>query len=215
MDDNKKGALALLAGALGGTVTMLLHPTMHHVASSAELEPIARLGAAVHALALVSVPLSFLGSLALTRLLNGPDRLAVAAIVAYGYATVAVLTAALTSGFIVPDLARQALGATPEEKSHWNQLLELCHRFNQAFAQVFTISASIAIALWSAAMLKRALFPKWIAACGLVIGVASAALVASGHIRLDVHGEGAVVFAQSAWFVAVALVLLQQSSSSE
>jgi hypothetical protein len=109
MNDDRLGAIALIAGAAGGLVTMLLHPTGRDLFAPGHLAPAAFLAASVHALAIASMPVSFLGALALSRRVESPLRLAVAALVVYAFALAAAMMAAIVSGFVGPGLAREMI----------------------------------------------------------------------------------------------------------
>jgi hypothetical protein len=203
--DEQKGGIALVAGAVGGMVTMALHPTGRDLFTPGHFAPMASLATAVHALAIASLPVSFLGALALTRRLAAPDRLAVpaAALVVYGFALVAAMVAAAASGLVGPGLARELLDAAPPASDGWRLLFQYNGRLNQAFAQVFVVASSAAIVLWSATIVRtRALLPG-IGVYGLVLGTVLVLAVLSGHLRLDVHGFGLVILGQAIWFVVV------------
>lgn len=210
MKDDCMGGIALIAGAIGGIVTMALHPTGHHLSAPGELEPMARLSALVHALAIASTPVSFLGALALARRLTSPDRLALAALVVYGYALVAVMTAAVAGGFVAPRLVREILDATPPERDTWHAVLDYNTRINQAFAKVFTVGSSVAIVLWSASIVRSRALAIGVGIYGFVLGPAIMVALLSGHLRLDVHGMGAVILGQAVWFIIVGVLLCRR-----
>ena len=79
---------ALIVGTVSGLVTMALHPSGHQL--MADYDRIAPLAVAVHVLALAGMPITFLGALGLTRRLS--SETATAALVAYGFATVAAMS---------------------------------------------------------------------------------------------------------------------------
>jgi hypothetical protein len=92
--DDRKAGIALIAGSLGGIVTMAVHPRGAAGSLSAgELSRLSAASAAAHSLAFVSVLLLFLGGCGLARRLAAADRLSFAAIVAYGFAAIAALIA--------------------------------------------------------------------------------------------------------------------------
>ena len=67
---------ALIAGALAGLITMVLHPTGNQLL--ADVQHMAPLGLAVHALALVALPVSFFGAIGLSRVLGSGSNAALA-----------------------------------------------------------------------------------------------------------------------------------------
>jgi hypothetical protein len=213
MTDDRKGGLLLLAGTLGMLVTMSIHPTGHELFEPGGFETARRLAVGTHALALVSMPLSFLGTLALARRLAGPDRLALAALVLYGFALVAGMAAAAVSGFVAPELARGLLEAEAGERALWNALLEGNHEVNQAFARILVVGSSAALVLWSAAILRGRALARWLGLYGLVASVVVVLAIGSGHVHLDAHGFGMVVLAQAVWFLAVGVQLVRAGAA--
>lgn len=201
MNDDRLGGIALIAGAVGGLVTMLLHPTGHDLFAPGHFAPAAFLAAAVHALAIASMPVSFLGALALSRRVESPLRLAVAALVVYAFAAAAGMMAAIVSGFVGPGLAREIVGAETSAGQAWRIVLDYNHRINQEFARTYVVASSAAIVLWSASILKSRSLAPGVAIYGLLVGPAIVLAVVSGHFPLDVHGFGLIVLAQAVWFV--------------
>src|SRR6266480_6269243 len=101
--------IALIVGAVGGVVTMMFHPTSRDLVGP--IDQIARrneiITVATHALALISIPISFFGVLGLSRLLSLDRLLVSAALVFYSFAAVAAMCAAVASGLIAPVITRQ------------------------------------------------------------------------------------------------------------
>lgn len=212
MTDDRKGGIALIAGTATMIVTMLLHPSGRDLFVPGRLEQAARLVAVAHALGIASMPISFLGALALTRRLASPDRLALAALVVYGLALVAGMVAAVASGFVAPSIAREMIDAVPQQRETWEALFHFNGAINQAFARVLVAASSIAIVLWSAAIVKHAALSRRIGIYGLIAGLAIVLVLASGHLRLDVHGFGLVVLAQAVWFITAGIEMGQSAA---
>ena len=76
-----------------------LEATKHEILATIRAEMIAQTRVLVFSL--VS---AVLGGIALTRRLSGPDRLALAALVVFGFAMIAGMCAATISGFVSPKL---------------------------------------------------------------------------------------------------------------
>lgn len=203
MTDDRMGGIALIAAAVGGLVTMSIHPTGADLAGPGQHMLMAFMGIAAHTLALATMPVGFLGALALTRRLNSPNRLALAGLVVYGFALVAGLAAATLSGFVATGLAREMNDAAPSAIDGWRMLFGFTGRLNQAFALVLVVASSVAIVLWSAAMLKARALARSAAIYGLVLGPVIIFAVLSGYLRLHVTGFGLVVIGQSLWFIVV------------
>ena len=76
MTDNRKSGLALIAGSVGGIVTMAIHPTSAGVLTPAQFERLATVSAIAHSLAIVSFVIMLLGAIGLSMRLTASDRLA-------------------------------------------------------------------------------------------------------------------------------------------
>lgn len=210
MTDDRRGGIALIAGAAGGIVTMSIHPSGHDLFAPGQFTAMARLAVVAHALALASVPVSFLGAMALSRRLATPDRLALAALVTYAFASVAVMSAAVVSGLVGPTLVRQILAAEPPVKTGWEIVFRYNGLLNQAFARVYVVASSIAIIFWSASILRSSALARGVGIWGCLVGPMILIALFSGHLTLGVHGFGLVMLAQASWFIAVGALMLRR-----
>jgi hypothetical protein len=201
MPTNRSASVALLAGCLAGLLTMALHPTGRDVVGHASTGGANALVTAVHALALVGQSLLLAGTLALTLALRARRDVAVAAYVFYAVASVAVLVAAVASGFLAPSVLRGLDAADAVSRAAMMNALHFTGMINQAFAKVHVLLSGIALLLWSWAMLADRAFPRALAVFGLLLGSALVTGVASGYLRLDIHGFGLVVIGESAWLL--------------
>lgn len=201
MDFTKSGGVAWILGSGMMLVTMSLHPTGHDLATREVLAHGAFLARSTHALALLSLPLHFLGALALTRHLGGASSL-IGSIV-FGQGLVAVMLAAIASGFIAPELFAARLANEGPASDGFGLLLHYNFRLNQACAQVHVCAASIAIGIWSARILRGGKMARAIGLGGLLLALVPPLALLTGHLRLDVHGFGAVVLGQAVWMIAV------------
>lgn len=204
-------AAALIAGAIMGMVTMLLHPTGHRMA--ADFVHQAPLAVGVHALALAGVPILFFGALGLARRLGGGD-LAIMALVVYAFASVAVSIAATASGFLATDLMRRMATSGGVERVVLHELLDYTGSWNHAFARVFVVASSVAMVLWSIAILRSRALARWAGVLGVIVGVLTLLVSGFGHLRLDVHGFGAVVLAQAAWLISVGALMMRPAPAA-
>jgi hypothetical protein len=205
--DNRLGGLALIAGAVGFLATMSLHPTGHDLASPGNFEAAALRGEIAHGLALASLPFTFLGGLALARRLDSPGRTSLFALVAYGFALVAVMLAAIASGFVSPNLMRAFADDHGAVSASGHALLDFAWELNQACARVFVVGASLAILLWSLCVVRSRRLAPGLGVYGLVIAALAVLGVVSGHLRLDVHGFGLVAITQAIWAIAAGVSL--------
>jgi hypothetical protein len=196
---------ALIASALAGLVTMSMHPTGNQLL--ADVQHVAPLGLAVHALALAALPVSFFGTIGLARLLGSDGEAALAGLVAYGMAQIAVMIAAVASGLLAPAFAARMVGTTGAEHDLAAALFSYTGAVNQAFAKVYVLASSAAILLWSSAILAHGRLSRAAGVLGAIVGALALLAVTIGHLRLDVHGFGAVVLSQGIWMITVGVLL--------
>ncbi|MEO6210686.1 MAG: hypothetical protein ABIQ10_11230 [Gemmatimonadaceae bacterium] len=198
---------ALIAGTLGGFVTMAMHPTGSQLL--ADVQHMAPVVLAVHALALVSLPFSFFGAFGLTRLLAVDGELPVAAMVAYAMASVAVMIAAVASGLLAPGLFARIVTSTGSEQQLAMAIVNYNGSINQAFAKVYVFASSAAILLWSVAIISHGRLSRGAGWLGIIVAMLALLAIAIGHLRLDVHGFGAVVLTQGIWMITVGVLLIR------
>ena len=213
MADNRMSGATLIAGMTGFIITMALHPTGHDLGSPEHAAFMMRLNVAVHSLALVSIPILFLGALGLTKFLNAPNRVALAGLVLFGFAEVAVMNAAAVSGLIVPGVFHH-MTAEPGSADAWRAVLQLCGHMNQAFALIFVVASSLAIVLWSTAIFRSQLLSRSLAVYGCIFAPLTIIFVVSGHLPLNVHGFGMVALIQAIWFIAAGVQLWQKKNEA-
>jgi hypothetical protein len=206
--------LALILGSVGSIITMGLHPTGHDLQVPGQFTPVMHMVVAVHALALICLPVMFLGAWGLSRSLASPNRLSMMALVFYGFASVAVMNAAAISGFMSPYIAKQMAEADPAMHDTWHMMMHFSGQLNQAFAMVFVVAASIAILLWSISMLKSKKFWTSVGIYGCILGPATIIAVVSGHVTLGVHGFGMIVLCEAIWYAFVGVTLMRMKEEN-
>ena len=219
MTDDRKSGLAFIAGSLGGIVTMAIHPTAGGALAPDQVEHLATMSGIAHSIALVSFLLLFLGALGLTRRLasreapGNPDRLALIALATYAFAAVALMVATSVSGYVIPGIMRHIVRDTAANAPQWTLVIDAVFQFNQAFARIYSIAASLAILLWSIAALRNGGLGRGVSIYGCVIAPLLIVLIAVGHLRLNVHGMAIVVLAHAIWLVIAGVELLRQPES--
>lgn len=183
-------------------ITMIFHPGGK--IAPEELDRVLRLNIGVHSLALLTVPVLFLGAWGMSRRLDRGARLAWAGLVLFAFASVAVMNAGTLNGLVAPKLMRLIVAATPEARGTWQMLLNYNFQMNQAFARVYAVGASLAIVLWSAAILRYRSLGLGVGIYGVVLGLVTAAAICSGYLTPDRHGFALLIFGQAIWFLVVA-----------
>jgi len=203
MTDDRKAGIALIAGSLGGILTMTIHPTGGGALAAAQITHLSIVSAGAHSMAMVSVLLLFLGACGLAQRTAATDRISFAAIVTFGFACVAVIIAAAVSGFIVPGIMKHMVRDVPAAAHEWQIVIDGIFQINQAFARIYSVAASMAILLWSVSALRNGGFGRGAAIYGCVIAPLTIVGIGTGHLRLDVHGMTVVMLGQVIWFIRV------------
>jgi hypothetical protein len=214
MTDNRKSGLALIAGSIGGIVTMAIHPTSAGVLTPAQFERLATVSAIAHSLAIVSFVIMLLGVIGLSMRLAASDRLAFSGMVVFAVGIVAILIAASVSGFIIPNIMKQMIKDAPEAAPQWRIVVAAVFQINQAFSSIYTVAVSIAVGLWSISALRNGGLLRSIAIYGCVIAPIIVLAICSGHLRLNVHGMAIVVFSQAIWFILAGTQLWNDTSDA-
>ncbi len=215
MTDNRFSGLALILASIGMVVTMSLHPSGQ--ISPSQLETVIPMLIAVHALALACVPLQFLGSWGLARRMGWPDRLALTGLVVYTFALLAVMNAAVADGLVTPSILRQMVASAGSAAAvdGWRMVSRYNFYVNQAFAQVFVVASSVAIALWSASIWRSGKLAPGLGIFGCLLAPLSLIGLFSGHLKLDTHGFGIIIFGQAAWFIVAGALLLREPTAAQ
>jgi hypothetical protein len=200
MTDNQKSGIALIAGSIGGIVTMAIHPTAGGPMTAAQVDRLAVVSGVAHGLAIASVVILFLGACGVARSLTAADRMSFAGIVVFGFACVAIFVAASVSGFILPAIM-QRMAHDVENMRTWQIVIDGIFQINQAFAQIYSVAASVAVILWSLSILRNGGLSRGVALYGCIVSTLIIVGVGVGHLRLNVHGMAVVWFGQAIWFV--------------
>jgi hypothetical protein len=199
----------LIVGAVTTMVVMAFHPTGQTPITRENFPSQALLNVTVHSLALVAVPTLFLGLLGLARRL-GPSDVTTAALVAYGFGAVAIMSAAVASGLVVTGVIDQIFNGPPDARAVNQVLLTYTHLLNQGFAKVNLVASSVAILLFSTGIWRSGRLARAAAVAGAVIGAGLLLAFFSGRLGLDAHGFGIVTFVQSLWLIWLGVLLCRE-----
>jgi hypothetical protein len=213
MTDNRASGMALIAGSAALIITMAFHPTGHEMMSPDRFAAVARLSIAVHSLALLSMVILFLGACGLWQRLSASRHLAFAGLVTYGFAMTAGMITGILNGFVAPRVIHRML-THPEAKQVWDIVLDYSSDLERPLAQVLVVASSIAILLWSIAIVRRGLLARGLGIYGCIVAPLIILAVAPSHIRLNVHGFGMVVLLQTVWFIVAGVQLWRVAEST-
>jgi hypothetical protein len=199
MTDERRSGIALIVGSAAMVITMAFHP--HGKLNPADIDSALRMLIAVHTLALLSIPVLFLGAWGMTRWVATPDRLAWAALVLFALGSVAVMNAAVFDGLVAPNLIRPMVAATAETRDGWQSLMNYNFQLNQAFARVYAAGSSLAVVLWSVSIWRSRKMAPGLAIYGSILGAVTALATVSGLLSPTWHGFAMLILGQAIWFI--------------
>ncbi len=187
--EERRAAIALLIGVIAPLLIMGMHPTGADITiGGARLVLINHM---VHGVSLAAQPVVFLGLLGLWRRLR--SDVATAALVFYAFGIVAILSAAVLSGFVAPEVVAE------------RPLLFYTGQLNQGFAKVSVAAIGASLILWGVALR----FARLPAAAGVIIGAVLVLGVLTGWLHLSASGIVIVTLLQAIWIILVAALLLR------
>jgi len=131
----------------------------------------------------------------------------------YGAGVVVMIGAALVSGFVLSDLAHSLPHATAVDRPDLESFFILCRVLNQTCANFGVVAMSVGIACWSLDLLGTSGMRRLVGAWGCFVGIVPVLALPLGWIHLDVHGMAQVVALHASWYVAIAFILSQPTSS--
>jgi hypothetical protein len=137
-----------------------------------------------------------------------------AGLIAYTIGVLAMIGAAMMSGFVITQVASLAPRVTEADLHTSGQLLILCSVLNQKFAGLGVVLMSVGIVLWSLDLLRSPRLARLLGIFGLLIGLLPAGALALGALHLNVHGMTQVVLLQSVWNIGVGLLLIRGSKAA-
>jgi len=208
MTTNARAGLAIIIGSVAGLATMAMHPTGHDVIASAAAGDGNLLNVGAHSLAIAGEALLLAAMLAVTARLSSARDLAVTAYVTWALATFCIIVAAVASGFIASAVAADAAELEGAARDLLMNSYHYTGEVNQAFAKVGVSLSGVAIILWSVAMIRTG-FSRALGWYGISFAALVLAGLGTGHLRLDIHGFGAVMIGQSVWMIWTGTLMRQ------
>ena len=206
----RKAGVAMIVFTLLILLTMIIHPAGGNFQRLLQLVPLT-MGA--HALAIVALPFAAVGFWGLTRRIGADNLLSVSAFAFAVLGLIAAVMAATTNGLVVPLFIRQYKDASADMVNTLKPLLTYMHTVNLAFDFIYTGAFSLAILLWSIAILSTRRLARWIGGLGIVVAIASAGVVGLGISPGSLYGFHLFVMGLVSWTIAVGVTMMHQPNS--
>jgi hypothetical protein len=214
---SRVAGIVLIVATAVSTLTMAHHPavTAPDIGHAMQqLRTMADLSAWVHGI-LIALMLVIYWCLTEYSLRRGVERpLVRLGLVFYGAGVVAMIGAAVISGFVtarIPDLAPQLVDQDLHVAA---QLINFSGVLNRAMADIGTVAMSAGILAWSIGLLHSAGWPRVVGGLGILVGAAPALLLIFGGLHLNVQGMMMVVVVQAIWNICIGVLLIQERVSA-
>jgi hypothetical protein len=200
----------LVVGSILATCFAFAHPHL----SSRELAPVIRELAAgatfngwIHGSLIALYLCVATGFVGLTRRLGFERPAATAGLVFYVAGTLAMMGAAVINGFALGLFAGRYSSVTPDKVAALGSSINMAGSISAVWAGIGAVGTSAAILAWSSLLVRRSGGLRVIGGAGILLGLATIAMLVSGTLILDVHGFLLLVVSQALWTVAVGLAL--------
>lgn len=206
---NWPSLLAIGVGSAAMVLAMTHHPSGHaHTVPDAvrEIADGAGFNRLVHGLLIAIMVVLTAGYAGFSATLR-PRALGRFGLAAYATGALFESVAGLINGFAVSGLTEHFAGAPDETLAGLAPVMQALWQLNQAFAGAGVIAMSLAVVLWSVALLREGGAIRLVGGAGCLMGLAAIGALIGGLLHLDVHGFGLFVAGQAAWGVALALSL--------
>lgn len=210
MNTDRASGLALIAGSAITLVVTASHPTGRDIVSAAA-HGSSGSTTIVHAAAIAAEVLLAFGAAALTLRLSAVRDLSWGAMVAFVFGTMSLIVAAIASGWLAPAALQGGVSTDGAVNDVAAALFHYTGQINQSFAVVGFALTSVAILLWSLAMLKLRT-SQVLAALGCIVSLVVLGGILTGR-SLSLHGLGGIaMLGMSLWFAWAGATLLRAPS---
>ena len=210
---DRGSALFLALGALGGVVTMVLHPTdgLHALEEGAEGR--AMFAAAVHALGVASLFLQLVGGWGVLLRLGSAQALVRLGLAAMGFASLFGGCAATISALTAPSLLDIFASIEEADRAALHLDLAVMHTMVDAFTLTFIVGSIVSVASWTGALLGAAAAPSWVRGLGVAVTLSGVVGALMGVWQPTVHSLGVFMLGYSVWLSALAAWLWRPGES--
>ena len=189
---------------------------MHPHLSSRELAPVMHELAAgalfngwIHGVLIALYLCLATGFVGLSRRLGFERPAATAGLVFYVAGTLAMTGAAVINGFALGIFAGRYPKIGAEQTAALGSAINMAGSIAAVWAGIGAAATSAAILAWSSLLVRRAGGLRVIGAGGILLGLATTAMLVTGTLILNVHGFLLLVVSQAVWTIAVGLALVR------
>jgi len=200
----------LVGGAILATAFALIHPELTRRDLAGVLQQMtagAVFNGWVHGILIALYLVQVAGFYGLSRQLGFGRPLVVVAMVFYVAGVLAMMGAAVINGFALSMFAGRYVHFAPDHAAAIGASINLAGSVSATWAGIGATATSAAITAWSCAMLNRSSTVRAIGGFGILLGIATVAILVTGTLILNVHGFLLLVVTQAIWTIVTGMQL--------
>jgi len=201
---SKTTGLSLLIGSFLMFATMLLHPGPEGGLTQGMTFAIIS-----HAIAIASLPVSAIGFFGLSKLLDEEELLSRVAFSTMVLGLLSGAIAAALNGLAMPMFSQDF---TPEMFEKAEVIFDYNKSLNHSFDYILIAAMFLSTLLWSAAILRTKVLPKWLGYLGIGLFIIGLITVFSGFNFLNVGGFRLFVYGWVVWIVGTGISILRRKT---
>ena len=178
----KNAGIALIVFTVLLLFTMVLHPAgsnVHGLISKAEMI------IGVHGVALLSIPVGWVGFWGLSRRIGQNHFGSMFAFFVISAGLIAEMMAAAINGLVLPLYLQGYQEGTDDVLDSVQPILRYGFSINKAFDYIYTAAFSIAILIWSVIIVKTNTMSRWIGITGICISLIMIAVFFGGMMAAN------------------------------
>jgi hypothetical protein len=130
-------------------------------------------------------------------------------LIAYALAAGGMVLAALADGFVTPEFIGRFHGRPTSELEMMKQIMAFCGIGIRVCTRFGVVAMSVAVVLWSVALLRGRGTVRVVGAFGWFAGAVPLILMSIGLLPMNVHGVLTFMIAQAVWSATVAGLLVR------
>lgn len=203
----KRAGIALIIFIILLLCTMVLHPAGGNIEYLIKITGVI---VTTHSIAILSLPVGWIGFWGLTRRIGTNHTGSMLAFAMASLGLVAVLLAAAANGLILPIFLQHYKDADPETITAIKPILRYSFAINHAFDYIYTGAFCLAILGWSISILLTGKLSKWIGWLGIAISIAVVVIVVSGIAVNSLQGMRIFVSTIVIWILLAGIALYKQ-----
>jgi hypothetical protein len=129
-------------------------------------------------------------------------------LISYVFGAAAMISAALIDGFLAPEIGSSYLRAASNTPDDGVALLRFCSIAIQVFTKTGVIAVSVAILLWSAALIRAGREPLLAAVVGVAVVLLQVYVFMHSGPAITAHTIIPIVVSMAVWYFAIGLLLI-------